>query len=132
MDAWDSCEPSFQNAWPGLDDAVRTLARWNGRADPQETGVALYARWQEACRRAGRTVNARRILTHQRLGDDTRRGLLEALGEDALCSMIREANADYPLPDLFHRRLVDYRQIEGPTSKGCSSLSVSGFQGVVS
>ncbi len=33
---------------------------------------------------------------------------LQALDEDALCSMIREANADRPLPDLFHRRLVDY------------------------
>ena len=59
------------------------VTRWNGRADRDAVGMALFERWQEMCREGGRAVNVRHILTRQRLGEGTRRALLECLAEAA-------------------------------------------------
>ncbi len=63
--------------------AVSLLTRWNGRADRDAVGMALFERWQEVCREGGRTVNVRHILTRQKLGEGTKRALLECLAEAA-------------------------------------------------
>ena len=117
MEAFVSDGHRFRNTDPDLDRAVDLLIRWNGRADSHEAGMALYARWQKACRRPGRTVNARHILSRQKLGGETCRGLLDALAEAA--AEMKAAHGELTVPWAEVHRL----------RRGDNSWGVSGSAG---
>ncbi len=117
IQSYASHGPLFQNDDPDLKHAVDLLIRWNGRADRDEIGTALYARWQQICRQKGRAVNIRHILSHQQLGEQTRATLLKSLGEAAA-----------ELKSTYGRLEVPWKEINR-SRKGERSWGVSGSSG---
>lgn len=105
----------LQEKYPRLSDAFEILSGWNGRADADEIGITLYARWQQFCK--GRTIGDRQVLSGQRLGPETCRNLVEALGQASEDMIARDGRLDVPWGEIHRVR------------KGRRSWGISGSSG---
>ncbi len=125
LEAFDSEGPALQAAYPHLEDAVRLIGRWDGRADQEAKGMALYVRWQQMCRENGRDVDIRQVLARERLGRQTRRALLRAVAEAAFDLKSKYARFNLPWK-AFNRVRRGERSwgLSGSSGNGLESLKV--------
>jgi hypothetical protein len=69
-------------AWSSDEEtAFEHLSGWDGRADPNRWGPALYREWRQVCREAGRAVDEQSISTATALSEQTKGHLIKALRE---------------------------------------------------
>lgn len=88
-----------------LASALHILNTWNGRADPEATGMALYARWRERGIQQGRAIHNPHILSLQPLGNATSRALVEAFAE-----AVAEQQAAYGRLDVYWKEIQRHRR----------------------
>ena len=109
--------PPHARSGPELDRAVDLIALWDGRADRESVGATLYARWRRFCSARGRAINTRHIMSAQRIGEGTRKALIEALVEAIDDMKTRDARIEVPWGEINRIR------------KGSRSWGVSGGSG---
>jgi acyl-homoserine-lactone acylase len=100
---------------PRLSKGLGILRGWSGRADKEEIGMTLYARWMKFCR--GKEIGVKQILSGQRLGPTTRRGLVEAFGQATEDMFMRDGRLEVPWGEINRIR------------QGTKSWGVSGSSG---
>lgn len=87
-----------------LDKAINLITNWNGRADQKEVGITLYAKWREICKQKGRAINVKHIISRQKLGDKTRKAILEALEQAAVEINSRYGKLNIPWKEVNRLR----------------------------
>jgi acyl-homoserine-lactone acylase len=90
-----------------LGRAVELIAHWDGRADRESVGATIYARWRRFCSDRGRAINTRHIRAAQRIGEGTRRGLIEALVEAIGDMKAKDARIEVPWKEINRIRARD-------------------------
>ena len=84
-----------------LVQALTILNHWNGRADRETSGMAMYALWRKLCRQEGRAPNTAHILSSQPPGGITTKILIDAFSETAA-----------HLQTTYNRLNITYKEIQ--------------------
>lgn len=88
-----------------LTSALHILNTWNGRADPETPGMALYAHWRERIAQQGRAIHSPHILSLQPLGNASARALVEAFAE-----AVAEQQAAHGRLDVYWKEIQRHRR----------------------
>jgi acyl-homoserine-lactone acylase len=114
---------SWENTNPEIVKAMNLLTAWDGRAEKNRTGITLYARWRQFCE--GKLIDSRGIVSNQSLGPETRKGLVEALGEAAEDMINRDGRLEVPWGEI-HRIRMSRKSwgVSGSSGPGLESLRV--------
>ncbi len=116
------------------DEAYALIQSWNGHADADERGLAIYLTWREACDSQGRTIDPSRVLTRSRQSPTTAAALIAALDQAQETHRKRYGRLDIPWREI-HRFRRDDRSwglsgVAHPHAQSLRHTSVS-VEGVV-
>ncbi len=108
---------------PDEERAFEFLSAWDGRAEPDRWGPALYGEWRKVCRAAGRAVDERSISTSTVLSNETRQHLIKAFREAVKSQKRRYGHLDVRWREI-HRSRQGKRSwgLPGVDSENMSSL----------
>ena len=85
--------------------AFSTLQAWDGRAEPDRLGPALYLSWRQACSATGRNIDERSILTASELSRQTKRHLISAFRKALVEHKTRYGHLDVRWREVHRSRL---------------------------
>ncbi len=88
-------------------EAFDLIQNWNGRADPDATGLALYLTWRETCEKKGRLIDHTRIASRQPMTARTAGALIEALEEASAAHAKRYGRLSIPWHEIHRFRRDD-------------------------
>lgn len=93
-------DPNFSHT-----QALAVLNQWDGRADIESTGIALYTEWRTRCEAKGRDINTIQILSAQPLGKLTAHALQETFSET-----VRDLEQTYGRANIYWKEIHRLRQ----------------------
>ena len=89
-------------------DSYALIQAWNGRAEPDARGLALYLAWRETCEDQGRSIDPARVRSRRSVSSVTATTLIDALDKATETHRKRYGRLDIPWREI-HRYRKDGR-----------------------